>query len=125
MILATVITLLFIALGEIVKGFTEPDFVLIGEADKESGDCVFNSIKNMLSLNPPVSRMSLPESEITKIASNTHETMRVAFANMLMSICDEVPKCNVDTVTNALAHRMGKRFFKGATPYGGTLLAKR
>src|SRR5438876_221453 len=52
------------------------------------------------------------------IASNTHETMRVSFANMLFSICAEVPGANVHKVTGALVHRMGRRFFKGAVPYG-------
>jgi len=63
--------------------------------------------------------MSPAEAEITKIASNTHETMRVSFANMLFSICSEVPGADVDRITEALAHRMGRRFFKGAAPYGG------
>src|SRR4029077_4962855 len=31
----------------------------------------------------------------------------------------EVPGANVDRITDALAHRMGRRFFKGAVPYGG------
>jgi UDPglucose 6-dehydrogenase len=38
---------------------------------------------------------------------------------MLLSICSEVPGANVDRITDALAHRMGRRFFKGAVPYGG------
>lgn len=109
----------FIALGEIVKGFCQPDFVLIGELDRESGQSVLEALRPMLLTAPPVSCMSLIEAEITKIASNTHETMRVAFANMLMQICTEVPNTDVDVVTGALSHRMGKRFFKGAAPYGG------
>jgi UDPglucose 6-dehydrogenase len=63
--------------------------------------------------------MSPTEAEITKLASNTHDTMRVAFANMLLAACNEVPETNVDRVTQALAHRVGHRFFKGAIPYGG------
>jgi UDPglucose 6-dehydrogenase len=73
----------------------------------------------MVKSTSPVARMSPAEAEITKIASNTHETMRVSFANMLLSICSEVPGADVDRITEALAHRMGKRFFKGAVPYGG------
>lgn len=109
----------FIALGEIVRGFAEPNFVLIGESDSQSGETTLNAINKMLVNKPPISRMTLIEAEITKIASNTHETMRVSFANMLMNICTEVPNTDVDKITKALAHRMGKRFFKGATPYGG------
>ncbi|MBV8600150.1 MAG: hypothetical protein JO359_01160, partial [Candidatus Eremiobacteraeota bacterium] len=45
--------------------------------------------------------------------------MRVAFANMLFSLCSEVPEADVDRITGALGYRMGRRFFKGAVPYGG------
>lgn len=109
----------FIALGEAVRGFTEPDYVLIGESDTKAGDRVLAVHKAIAHNHPPVARMSPIEAEITKIASNTHETMRVSFANMLFSLCTEIPGTNVDRVTGALAHRMGKRFFRGAVPYGG------
>ena len=45
--------------------------------------------------------------------------MRVSFANMLFSLCAEVPGADVDKITGALSYRMGQRFFKGAVPYGG------
>jgi len=109
----------FIALGEIVRGFEHPDYLLVGESDPAAGDVIIDIHNRMIANNAPLSRMSPVEAEITKIASNTHETMRVSFANMLLSICGEVPGANVDRVTNALTHRMGRRFFKGAVPYGG------
>ena len=109
----------FIALGEVVKGIECPDYLLIGEADQASGDLVLAAHKSMMRNGAPIARMSPVEAEITKIASNTHETMRVSFANMLFDICDEVPGASVDRITEALAHRMGRRFFKGAVPYGG------
>jgi UDPglucose 6-dehydrogenase len=109
----------FIALGDVVKGFEEPDYVLLGEVDDASGDIALDIHRSMTRIQTPIARMSPVEAEITKIASNTHETMRVSFANMLLSICAEVPGANVDRITDALAHRMGKRFFRGAVPYGG------
>lgn len=109
----------FIALGEIIKGIEQPDYLLIGESDQHSGDIILATHNKMISNNTPLARMKPIEAEITKIASNTHETMRVSFANMLLSICAEVPGANVDLITGALAHRMGRRFFKGAVPYGG------
>ena len=109
----------FIALGDVVKGFEEPDYLLVGESDAKSGDIVVDIHNKMIRNNAPLARMTPVEAEITKIASNTHETMRVSFANMLLSICAEVPGANVDKVKGALVHRMGRRFFKGAVPYGG------
>jgi UDPglucose 6-dehydrogenase len=109
----------FIALGEVVKGFEQPDYLLIGEADPRPGDIVLGIHKSIVKVNAPVARMTPVEAEIAKVASNTHETMRVSFANMLLTVCSEVPGANVDRITDALAHRMGRRFFKGAVPYGG------
>jgi UDPglucose 6-dehydrogenase len=109
----------FIALGEVAKGFELPDYVLIGESDAKAGDHVLAVHRTMVRNSAPIARMSPTEAEITKIASNTHETMRVSFANMLFSLCTEIPGANVDRITGALSHRMGKRFFKGAIPYGG------
>jgi UDPglucose 6-dehydrogenase len=109
----------FIALGEVVKGIVKPDYVLIGEADRASGDLVQRVHESMVTTTLPVARMTPVEAEITKIASNTHETMRVSFANMLLSICSEIPGADVDRITEALAYRMGRRFFRGALPYGG------
>ena len=40
--------------------------------------------KSMVKAESPVARMRPVEAEITKVASNTHETMRVSFANMLL-----------------------------------------
>jgi UDPglucose 6-dehydrogenase len=109
----------FIALGEVVKGMETPDYALIGEADRKSGDRIEALHTTMIRNDAPVVRMKLIEAEIAKIACNTHETMRVSFANMLFSLCAEVPGADVDKITGALSYRMGKRFFKGAVPYGG------
>lgn len=109
----------FIALGEIVQGIERPDYVLIGESDTPAGSLVLAAHQALIPKTTPVARMRLIEAEITKLASNTHETMRVSFANMLLSVCSEIPDANVDRITGALAHRMGHRFFKGAVPYGG------
>jgi len=109
----------FIALGEVVKGFTNPDYVLIGESDTNAGDRVQAAHEVITHHHPPVARMSPVEAEITKIASNSHDSMRVSFANMLFSLCTDIPGTDVDRITSALAHRVGKRFFRGAVPYGG------
>lgn len=109
----------FIALGEVVKGMETPDYALIGEADSKSGDRIEALHRSMIRNDAPVVRMKLIEAEIAKIACNTHETMRVSFANMLFSLCAEVPGADVDKITGALSYRMGQRFFKGAVPYGG------
>jgi UDPglucose 6-dehydrogenase len=109
----------FIALGDVVRGFQRPDFLLVGQASERAGDTMLEVHQPVMANGAPVARMSPTEGEICKLASNTHETMRVSFANMLLAVCAQIPGANVDRITNALTHRMGKRFFKGAVPYGG------
>jgi UDPglucose 6-dehydrogenase len=109
----------FIAQGDVMKGLLQPDYVLIGEADEASGETVAAIHLELVVNEAPLIRVTPTEAEITKIASNTHETMRVAFANMLMALCNEVPEADVDRVTHALTYRLGGRFLKGAVPYGG------
>lgn len=109
----------FIAQGEVLNGLLQPDYILIGEADDASGTTIAAIHRQVVLNDAPVTRLTPTEAEFTKIASNTHETMRVAFANMLLALCNEVPDADVDRVTQALTYRLGRRFFKGAVPYGG------
>ena len=109
----------FIALGEVARGFETPDYVLIGESDPEAGAAVAAIHLSMIQNSAEAVHMHPVEAEIAKIACNTHETMRVTFANMLFSLCSEVPGADVDRITTALTYRLGQRFFKGAVPYGG------
>src|SRR5205807_811400 len=67
----------FIALGDVVNGFEVPDYLLIGEATRAAGEAVQAMHRTMVRNGAPVTRMSPAEAEIAKIASNTHETMRV------------------------------------------------
>jgi UDPglucose 6-dehydrogenase len=109
----------FIALGEVVKGMEQPDYVLLGTYSEFARETLAKIHASMIKNDAPLAPMRPIEAEITKIASNTHETMRVSFANMVMAFCEEIGGANSDTVTNALSHRLGRRFFKGAVPYGG------
>jgi UDPglucose 6-dehydrogenase len=109
----------FIAQGEVMNGLLQPDYILIGQADEASGETVASIHQRMVTNDAPVVRVTPTEAEIAKISSNTHETMRVAFANMLLALCNEVPDADVDRITQALGYRLGRRFFKGAVPYGG------
>ena len=108
----------FIALGNIVHGIEKAEYILIGEANREAGDLCLAALRPIVSPGTPVSRMSLIAAEITKLASNAYDTMRVSFANQLLAACTEVG-AQVDPITEALGHHIGTRFFKGGVPFGG------
>ena len=111
----------FIALGSVIRDFLNPDFYLLGEFDKRSGDTLA-SIHNRVSANKaPIKRMSIENAEIAKIAVNSFVTLKITYANMLADICERVPGGNVDVVTDAIGtdSRIGRKYLKGAVGFGG------
>jgi len=111
----------FIALGNVIEGLLKPDFVLIGESDKKSGDILESFYNNTCENNPPIKRMSIVNAEITKIALNTYVTSKISYANMVAELCEKIPGGNADVVTDALGNdtRIGHKYLKAALGYGG------
>ncbi len=111
----------FVALGTVIRDFLNPDLVLIGESDSQSGDLLERFFLRVCENRPPVMRMNFINAEIAKIALNSYITTKITFANMLAQLCEESDGANVDVVTSALGRdsRIGSKYFKGATGYGG------
>jgi UDPglucose 6-dehydrogenase len=111
----------FIALGSVVDGLLRPDFVLIGESDPRAGAMLERICRIVVGESIPVARMNFVNAELTKIAVNGYVTMKISFANTLGEICDELPGADADVVTAALGQdsRIGRRYLRGATGYGG------
>lgn len=111
----------FIALGSIIRDFLNPDFTLIGEIDKRSGDQLEGIYQQVMLNGAPAARMSLENAELTKISINTFVTTKITFANMLAEICEKLPGGDVDAVTNALGmdKRIGRKYLTGSLGYGG------
>lgn len=111
----------FIALGNVIDGIYNQDFVLIGESDPHSGEILADFYKTVCENDPPIARMNIVNAELTKISVNTFVTTRLSYANMLAEICECIPGCDVDVITSALGldSRIGPKYLKGALGYGG------
>lgn len=111
----------FIALGSVIHDMLYPDFTLIGESDPRSGAILEQVYRQLCTTQPPVSHMNLVNAELAKISVNTFVTTKISYANMLSEICDNLPGADVDVVTSAIGQdsRIGKKYLKGATGYGG------
>lgn len=111
----------FIALGSVIRDMVEPDMVLIGESDSRSGDALERVYRTVCENDPPFRRMNLVNAELTKIAVNTYVTMKISYANTLAAVCERLEGTDVDTVTAAvgLDSRIGPKYLRGATAYGG------
>jgi UDPglucose 6-dehydrogenase len=111
----------FIALGSVINDFLNPDFYLLGEFDKKSGD-LLETVHRAVSLNhAPVKRMSLENAELAKIALNSFVTLKVSFSNVLADFCEVVPGGDVDIVSDALGmdKRIGRHYLTGGLGFAG------
>lgn len=111
----------FIALGSIIYNFLNPDFNLVGEFDKQSGNMLEQAYKEIMRNDPPCKRMSIENAELTKVALNTFITTKITFANMLADIASNIPNGDIDIITDALGSdtRVGHKYLKGGLGYGG------
>lgn len=111
----------FIALGTVIRDFLNPDFYLLGQFDKKSGD-LLEMVHNAVSMNnAPVKRLSLENAELAKISVNSFVTLKISFANMLSEFCEKIPGGNVDEVSEALGmdKRIGRKYLNGGLGFAG------
>jgi UDPglucose 6-dehydrogenase len=111
----------FIALGTVIQNFLNPDFVLIGESDPVSGRVLSELYEQVCDNKPRIARMNLTNAEVTKLALNTFVTTKISYANMLARICEKLPGADVDVVTQTLGldSRIGGKYLKGGSAFGG------
>lgn len=113
----------FVAIGQVIFDFENPDFLLIGQSNKMYGDIVENLYKSIIKNNTKIVKLSISEAEISKVALNAYITTKISFANYLGVLCERLDSSiNVDNVTNTIGldSRIGTRYFKSGASYGGT-----
>ena len=111
----------FVALGQVIKDFQYPDFVLIGESDRKAGDIVENIHKKMCLNNPQIFRMSIINAEIAKVCLNTYITLKISFANSIANLCEKIPGADCDVITSSIGYdkRISPYYFSGGLSFGG------
>ncbi|HHN63799.1 MAG TPA: UDP-glucose/GDP-mannose dehydrogenase family protein [Nitrospirae bacterium] len=111
----------FIALGDVIRGFLNPDMVLIGESDRYVGERLEEIYRKVCENKPYIARMSIISAEITKIGINSFVTMKISFANTLANICENIPGASIDDITRAMGadRRISPYYLKGGLSYGG------
>lgn len=108
----------FVRQGTIIKDFSEPDMVLIGEFDARSGDVVEGFYHCVLAsrfgyMPPPFNRMSILDAEITKLSTNVAVTTKAALANQIAMYCHKMPGADARVVLGAVGDdsRIGHKYF--------------
>jgi UDPglucose 6-dehydrogenase len=112
----------FVALGNVIKGFLQPDLVIIGESSAEAGGIVEAIHRQMCENTPVISRMSIINAELAKVCLNTYITVKISFANSIANLCEKVPGADVDSITKAIGidRRISPYYFQGGLAFGGT-----
>jgi UDPglucose 6-dehydrogenase len=111
----------FIALGDVIHGLLEPDFVLIGESDAFSGDLLQDLYQRFNTNGAPVERMSLVSAELAKISLNCAVTMKISFANQLSAVCAKIPGADARVILKAIGRdsRIGQEYLRPGLGFGG------
>jgi UDPglucose 6-dehydrogenase len=111
----------FIALGNVINGLLEPDFVLIGESDPAAGDALEQFYRRYNRNKCRVARMSIISAELTKISVNSYITMKISFTNQLRMIAEKFPKAEINTILDAIGTdtRIGHKYLRAGLSYGG------
>lgn len=111
----------FVAQGDIVKGFLNPDIILVGTESEEVKN-VLKEIYDAMTINTPKYCFMKPtEAEIVKISLNGFITTKISFANMISDLCDVIPNVNKSIVLEAIGSdsRIGTKYFRAGTSFGG------
>lgn len=112
----------FVALGNVIKGFLQPDLVVIGESMPEAGARIESIHQRMCENQPAISRMSIISAELAKVCLNAYITTKISFANSVANLCERVPGADVDAITRAIGadKRISPYYFQGGLAFGGT-----
>lgn len=90
----------FIAMGTVMRDFIDPEFILLGAVDDEAGDALIQLYKTVT--DAKVFKTTLENAELIKVSYNTFIGMKVAYANVIMELCDTLPNTDCDEVMNAI-----------------------
>jgi UDPglucose 6-dehydrogenase len=110
----------WVAQGDILFNQAYPDLVVIGEADKDSGDKIEKIYKDICKNNSEIHRMDRLSAEITKIGLNCFLTTKLSYANMIGEIAI-TSGVNPDPILKAIGtdSRINNKYFKYGFGYGG------
>lgn len=110
----------FIAQGEIIKGFRNPDIILIGTDDDTLGRKLEKIYKNIAETNPRYCILTPIEAEMVKISINGFITTKLSFANMISDVCDNLG-ADKNKVLKSIGgdSRIGNKYFNPGYSFGG------
>lgn len=110
----------FVAQGDIVKGFRNPDIILLGTKHEELKNKIKELYSSTIENEVKWAFMKPLDAEIVKITLNGYITTKLSFANMISDVCDTVG-ADKHTVLDAVGgdSRIGNKYFRPGNSFGG------
>ena len=112
----------FLREGVAVTDFLQPDRIVIGAMDEETGERVAALYAE---INAPIVQVDLASAETIKYATNSFLATKVSFVNGLAAVCEAVG-ADIELVTRGLGldQRIGSRFLQPGPGWGGSCFPK-
>jgi len=116
-----------LAVGSLIQGILEPEFLVIGEMDKRSGDYLESFYREFYSDHPTsFFRVTPEEGELAKLTLNAYLSLKITFANIVARVCNDLDKVDALNVLGIVGAdcRVGPKFIKPGMSYGGQCFPK-
>ena len=118
----------FLAEGTAIKDLLDPDRVLIGGPQTESGLAAINEVVDIYAAwveREKILTTNVWSAELTKLAANAFLAQRVSSINAIAGLC-EVTGADVDEVAKVVGadSRIGPKFLKAGPGFGGSCFKK-
>jgi len=118
----------FLAEGTAIKDLENPDRVLVGSRETESGLRARDKIVRLYSSwidNEKILMSNVWSTELSKLAANAFLAQRISSINSIASLCEETG-ANVHEVAHAVGtdSRIGQKFLHASIGFGGSCFKK-
>src|SRR5512141_1512224 len=112
----------FLAEGNAVRDFLDPDRIVIGAFEEDDGIAVEALYQE---IETEVVRTDVASAEMLKLAANAFLMTRISFINEIANVCEAVGADVVEVARGVgLDHRLGPHFLRAGIGYGGSCFPK-
>jgi UDPglucose 6-dehydrogenase len=118
----------FLAEGTAVRDMENPDRVLIGGRETESGKKAVETLVELYARWVPRERIittNLWSSELSKLAANAFLAQRISSINAISALCEKT-EADINEVAHAIGRdeRIGRYFLRASVGFGGSCFKK-
>ncbi|MBI9044205.1 MAG: nucleotide sugar dehydrogenase [Anaerolineaceae bacterium] len=118
----------FLAEGTAIQDMENPDRVLIGGRETESGQKAVETVADIYAQWVPkdnIVTMNLWSSELSKLAANAFLAQRISSINAIANLCEKT-EADVEEVAKAIGmdRRIGPHFLRSSVGFGGSCFRK-